>query len=247
MASSTKPPDLRAEKGLLRAGHALVAACDEVGRGAVGGPVSVGMVLVDATVKRPLAGVRDSKLLSPAARIAMVPKIRRWVVGYAVGHATAAEIDEFGIMAALRMAGIRAMLMLPAQPDIVLLDGNYDWLSTPVQPSLFDDLAAAQDAVCPNRRSLKVTTMIKADMKCSSVGAASILAKTERDAMMVDLAMVHPGYGWEVNKGYATAAHMDALRHLGPSTHHRQSWRLPERMPADAAGDSLIPDTGDYL
>ncbi len=215
-------PSLRVEKRLLRSGHTLLAACDEVGRGALGGPVTVGIVLVDASVQRPLPGVRDSKLLTPGARVALVPRIRRWVVGHAVGHATAEEIDEIGIIAALRRAGHRALALLPAHPDVVLLDGNHDWLSQPRQPSLFDDTPFA-DAPPP-----VVRTMIKADLQCSSVAAASVLAKTERDAIMVRLAALHPGYGWDENKGYSTAAHTDALHRLGPCVHHRQSWRLPE-------------------
>jgi ribonuclease HII len=218
---SAAVPSLRVEKRLLRSGHALLCACDEVGRGAVGGPVSVGMVLVDATVRRPLPGVRDSKLLTPDARVALVPRIRRWVVGHAVGHASAVEIDEIGIIAALRLAGHRAMAALPARPDLVLLDGNHNWLSRPVQPGLFDEIGFLPPAPPP------VVTMIKADLQCSSVAAASVLAKTARDAIMVRLAATHPGYGWEENKGYATQAHLDALRRLGPSAHHRQSWRLP--------------------
>ncbi|GAA2728289.1 ribonuclease HII [Cellulomonas aerilata] len=217
----SRVPGLRVEKSLLRAGHTLVGACDEVGRGALGGPVTVGIVLVDASVQRPLAGVRDSKLLTPQARVALVPRIRRWVVGHAVAHATAEEIDEHGIIAALRMAGTRALAALPVRPDVVLLDGNHDWLSRPQQPTLFDGTPLAE--VPPP----VVRTMIKADLQCSSVAAASVLAKTTRDALMAELAVSHPGYGWEVNKGYSTAAHVEALRRLGPSVHHRQSWRLP--------------------
>jgi ribonuclease HII len=238
---STVPPTLRVEKRLLREGHTLVGACDEVGRGALGGPVTVGIVLVDASVQRPLAGVRDSKLLTAQARVALVPRIRRWVVGHAVGHASAMEIDEHGIIAALRMAGTRALAGLPAQPDVVLLDGNHDWLSRPRQPTLFDDTPLAELA------PPVVRTMIKADLRCASVAAASVLAKTERDAIMVRLAGSHPGYAWEVNKGYSTAAHTDALRRLGACVHHRQSWRLPERL--DPEWDGLFaapaaPGTG---
>ena len=214
-------PSLRVEKRLLREGHTLLGACDEVGRGALGGPVTVGMVLVDASVQRPLSGVRDSKLLTPAARVALVPRIRRWVLGHAVGHATAEEIDEHGIIAALRMAGSRALAALPAHPDVVLLDGNHDWLSRPRQPTLFDETPLAD--VEPPR----VRTMIKADLQCSSVAAASVLAKTERDALMVRLAADHPGYGWEENKGYGSPEHVAALRAVGPSRLHRRSWRLP--------------------
>jgi ribonuclease HII len=229
-------PTLRAEKRLLRSGHALVGSCDEVGRGAVGGPVSVGVVLIDATVSRPLQGVRDSKLLAPEARVALVPRIQRWVVAHAVGHASAAEIDELGIIAALRLAGIRALRTLPARPDVVLLDGSHDWLSTPTQASLFDDAVLPAPFVPP------VVTMVKADLFCASVAAASVLAKTERDAMMRELAVVHPGYGWADNKGYATPAHLEALGRLGPCVHHRQSWRLPPL--AAPRGDVLFETAG---
>ncbi|WNB84923.1 ribonuclease HII [Cellulomonas sp. ATA003] len=234
-------PGLRVEKRLLRSGHTLLGACDEVGRGALGGPVTVGMVLVDASVQRPLAGVRDSKLLTPAARVALVPRIRRWVVGHAVGHASAEEVDEHGIIAALRMAGHRALAALPARPDVVLLDGNHDWLSVPRQPTLFEGTPLA-DPEPP-----RVRTMIKADLQCSSVAAASVLAKTERDAIMVRLAGLHPGYGWEENKGYSTAAHLEALRRLGPSVHHRQSWRLPELAGPDCDPLWDVPGAGDAV
>ncbi len=212
-------PSLRVEKRLLRTGYSCIAAIDEVGRGAPGGPVSAGVVLVDATVTRPLAGVRDSKLLTPEARVALVPRIRRWALAGAVGHASAQEVDAHGLTAALRLAGLRALAALPRTPDVVLLDGNHDWLSPPAQFDLFD---AAAHASVP-----AVVTMIKADLHCASVAAASVLAKTARDAIMVELAAEHPAYGWDENKGYSTPAHLEALRLLGPCAHHRRSWRLP--------------------
>lgn len=211
---------LRVEKDLLRSGRQLLCSVDEVGRGALSGPVTVGMVLIDGTVRRPLAGVRDSKLLTPAARESLVPRIRGWVVGSGVGHASAAEIDEVGLIAALRLAGRRAMAALPAAPDAFLLDGSHDWLSTPQQPGLFE--GPPEDAIAP------VTTRVKADLTCASVAAASVLAKTERDGLMVRLAEDFPGYGWEENKGYATPEHLAAIRRLGTCVQHRRSWRLPE-------------------
>lgn len=210
---------LRVEKEMLRSGARLLCSVDEVGRGALSGPVSVGVVLIDASVRRPLAGVRDSKLLTPAARLSLVPRIQRWVVGYAVGHATAAEIDEVGIIAALRRAGRRALALLPEEPDAILLDGNHDWLSMPEQAALFED---------DQRPIARVTTRIKADLTCASVAAASVLAKTDRDALMMGLADEYPHYGWDENKGYATPDHMDAIRRLGSCDQHRRSWRLPE-------------------
>jgi ribonuclease HII len=214
------PVSLRVERQLLREGATLVCGVDEVGRGALCGPVSVGMVLVDISVRRSLPGVRDSKLLTPAARIELVPRIRRWAVGYAVGHASAAEIDEVGIIAALRRAGLRALSSLPARPDAVLLDGSHDWLTSPPQASLLDDLPDDVPSV---------TTKVKADLTCASVAAASVLAKTERDAIMAAMADRHPLYGWSENKGYASPGHVAALQAHGPCEEHRRSWNLPVR------------------
>jgi ribonuclease HII len=210
---------LRVERQLLSGGATLVCGVDEVGRGALGGPVSVGVVVVDATVRRSLPGVRDSKLLTPHARTELIPRIQRWAVAYAVGHASAAEIDDLGIIAALRRAGMRALASLPVEPDAVLLDGKHDWLTPPRQDSLFDE---PMGAVVP-----PVTMRIKADLTCASVAAASVLAKVERDAIMADLGLRHPRYGWAGNKGYASPGHLNALQAHGPCEEHRRSWRLP--------------------
>lgn len=204
---------------MLDSGHRLLAGVDEVGRGALGGPVSVGVAVIDARVTRSLAGVRDSKLLTPAERSALVPRIRRWVVASAVGHASAAEVDEVGVIGALRRAGRRALVACGAEPDVVLLDGHHDWLSSPAQGDLLLD---------EEPWSTPVLTRIKADLTCASVAAASVLAKVERDGLMTRLDAEHPGYGWAGNKGYATPDHLDALRRLGPCAEHRRSWRLPE-------------------
>ncbi|NHN54385.1 ribonuclease HII [Calidifontibacter sp. DB0510] len=201
---------------------------DEVGRGALAGPVSVGVVVIDESSRTAPQGVRDSKLLTPAARVAMVPKLRRWAVAYAVGHASAAEIDQIGIMRALRLAGERALAALPVIPDLVILDGNHDWLTDPARVGLFGLLDAP--ATPP------VRTMIKADMKCSSVAAASVLAKVERDGMLVDRHERFPQYNWAGNKGYSAPDHLAALDQHGPCELHRRSWR---RFVAEApvAGD----------
>lgn len=210
---------LRVERQLLGAGATLVCGVDEVGRGALSGPVTVGMVLVDAAVRRSLPGVRDSKLLTAQARVALVPRIRRWAVASAVGHASAAEIDEVGIIGALRRAGLRALAALPVRPDAILLDGKHDWLTPPPQDSLFDE---------PLDRPVPPVTMrIKADLTCASVAAASVLAKVERDAIMADLGAAHPLYGWSGNKGYGSPDHLAALQDHGPCAEHRRSWRLP--------------------
>lgn len=213
---------LRVERQLL-GGAGVVCGVDEVGRGALGGPVTVGMVVIDVTVARSLAGVRDSKLLTPRARQELVPRIRRWALAHAVGHATAAEVDEVGIIAALRRAGLRAWAQLPVTPDAILLDGSHDWLTPPTQGSLLDEVAEE----VPAATLPAVTTRVKADLTCTTVAAASVLAKVERDAIMGELATVHPGYGWEHNKGYASPDHLEALGSRGPCEEHRRSWRLP--------------------
>jgi ribonuclease HII len=195
-----------------------LAAVDEVGRGSLAGPVSVGVVLVDVAVRTAPTGLRDSKLLTPAARDALVPRLRRWAPAWAVGHASAAEIDAIGILRALRLAGERAFAALPERPQLVLLDGSYDWVTRP-QPTLFDEPE-------PDGSPLRVTTRVKADLTCASVAAASVLAKTTRDAMMVELSSAHPAYGWEVNKGYASPEHRAALLEHGPCVQHRRSWNL---------------------
>ncbi len=222
----SKAPSLRIERELMRQhGARWLAAVDEVGRGALGGPVTVGVVLVSLDTPSAPTGVRDSKLLSPAARERLAPKLRRWAPSWAVAHASADEIDAVGILRALRLAGERAFAALPHRPDHVLLDGSYDWISRPA-PALFDDDGAPSDPdswLAPP----PVTLRVKADMSCSSVAAASVLAKTTRDALMVSLADDHPDYCWEVNKGYASPEHLDALRRVGPCCEHRRSWAIP--------------------
>lgn len=213
-------PSLRVERTLLREGRTWIAAMDEVGRGALAGPVSVGVVLVDASVQTVPQGVRDSKLLAPHVRERLVPRIRRWAPAYAVGHAGPDEVDAVGIMTALRRAGQRALAQLPAVPDLVLLDGNHDWLTDPNGDGLFALIEGAPT-------SPPVRTLIKADLKCSSVAAASVLAKVERDAMMTELHPQFPRYAWADNKGYSAPEHLEALRRHGPTEHHRQTWRLP--------------------
>lgn len=206
---------------MLRSGLTALAGCDEVGRGALSGPATAAMVVVTADSKPAPVGVRDSKLLSAQAREDLAPRIRRWAAAWGVGHASPAEIDEFGIIRALRMAGHRALAALDIAPDTVLLDGNHDYLSHPEQTELFEEPRIIP--VVP-----PIVTMIKADLRCAAVAAASILAKTERDALMLELATQHPQYGWDENKGYASAHHMAALREHGPCDQHRRSWRLPE-------------------
>lgn len=236
-------PTLRVERSLLRSGAVRIACVDEVGRGALAGPVSVGVAILDLSVGSAPKGLRDSKLLTPQARAALLPRLRRWPLAWAVGHAEAAEIDELGIVAALRLAAARALGALPLGADVALLDGNHDWLTPPEHSAaLFPDPRASMAArivdlsVIPGR----VATRVRADLTCAGVAAASVLAKCERDAIMVQRAGEHPEYGWVQNKGYSAPEHADALRRLGPSPQHRRTWHLPGN-PCDRADGSAVP------
>ena len=218
-------PTLDWECELAAQGYHVVAGCDEVGRGSLAGPVSVGVVIIHAATATELPGVKDSKLLRVPVRQALVPAIVDWAAASAVGHAGADEIDSVGLVGALRLAGQRAMAQAAVTliPDFVILDGNQDWLSEPVQGDL-DVFAAlgAQASAAPWR----IQTRIKADLTCLSVAAASVLAKVERDGIMSGLAEQFPAFGWESNMGYGTAAHRAAIVEFGPTDYHRKSWRL---------------------
>ena len=221
--TSQNVPTLHDETALFRSGVRVLGSIDEVGRGALAGPVSCGIVLLDATCDAVPTGLRDSKLLSASVREALVPAIREWVLDAAVGHASAREIDERGLTAALRLAGQRALRQLNHLPDAILLDGSFDWMSPPRQPQLDDIVDECVVEVPP------VTTKVKGDLTCASVAAASVLAKVERDALMARFARDYPEYGWESNKGYGAAAHVRAIRERGRTAQHRKSWNLPDQ------------------
>lgn len=191
-----------------------VAGCDEVGRGAIAGSVAVGMVVVDCRFLVEIFGVKDSKLLSAKKRQKLVPLIQKWAASFGVGEASAYEIDKYGIIQALGLAAKRAYLSLEIYPQIIILDGNYDWLSS----TFF-----AEDF---GHGLPKIFTQVKADMQCLSVAAASVLAKVHRDSVLVQLADEMPNYGWEKNKGYATVAHREAIAKYGSTIWHRKSWNL---------------------
>lgn len=209
-------PRLTLERRLLRE-HAIVIACDEVGRGALAGPVAVGAAVIDAprSRKRIPQGLRDSKLVPEPKRADVAARAASWVSASAVGWASSAEIDEFGIMRALGLASLRALADLRAhgvipEDAIVLLDGNYDYIT----PAGADGLV--------------VRPVIKADRDCASAAAASVIAKVARDALMTGLHAELPAYNWDRNKGYASPDHRDAIREHGISVHHRASWSIAD-------------------
>ncbi|WP_061960448.1 ribonuclease HII [Demequina flava] len=230
------PVSLEFEHDLWSAGARVVAGIDEVGRGALAGPVTVGVCAAAACDSWP-DGLADSKRLTPARRVAMVDALAEhdgtgFGLARTVAHASALEIDQVGIVGALRLAGMRALAQVSAQGirvDAILLDGKHDWL-TPPQADLFASVepeATAASALFPDVPVPPVTMVIKGDDRCASIAAASIGAKVERDAIMVAAHEQHPQYGWDGNKGYGAAGHLDAIRRLGPSDLHRRSWSLP--------------------
>jgi len=186
-----------------------VAGMDEVGRGALAGPVCVGVAVATEEMGQVPKHLADSKLISASRRMALVAPIKEWVVDWAVGAASPVEIDRLGLTSALRLAGQRALAQV-CDVGGVLLDGKHDWLSS---GDLFD--AGVK---------VPVVTQVKADEKCSIVAAASVIAKVHRDRLMETLS--DPGYHWASNKGYGSAEHKRALREIGISDQHRKSWKL---------------------
>jgi ribonuclease HII len=196
-------PDLRFETGLWAGGLAHIAGLDEAGRGAWAGPVAAGAVMLPASaeIASILSGVRDSKEMLPAQRSAWAEIIRAHALACAVGFAENTEIDRLGIVPATRLAMARALEGLGLPADHLLIDA----LRLPAIP-------------------LPQTPLIKGDARSLSIAAASVLAKTARDALMLELDASYPGYGFARHKGYGTSAHSDALRRLGPCPAHRFSF-----------------------
>ena len=195
-------PDLALERRQWDAGRRAVAGLDEAGRGCLAGPVVAAAVILPAGANLP--GLDDSKKLSPSARAALVPQIHAQSLAVGVGACSPAEVDALNVLWAAMEAMRRAALDLALPPDVLLVDGNRE----------------IPDAPCPQ------VTVVKGDAKSLSIAAASVIAKTTRDAVMVDLDRAFPAYGWAGHKGYPTAAHYAALAEHGPSVHHRRSFRL---------------------
>ncbi len=189
------------ETALAARGFARVAGVDEVGRGPLCGPVTAAAVILDPACLP--AGLNDSKKLSAARRTALAEEIRATAPGWAVAHASVAEIDRLNILRASQLAMLRALAALDPPPGFALVDGNRLPAGLP----------------CP------AEAVVKGDGRAASIAAASILAKVVRDGIMVDLAQQHPGYGWDRNAGYPTKDHLQALRNLGVTPHHRRSFR----------------------
>ncbi len=173
---------------------------DEAGRGPLAGPVSAAAVILD--VDRPIAGLADSKVLSSAERTRLALIIRRDAAAFAIAYASVDEIDQINILQATMLAMRRAVMALSLAPRKVLVDGNR----------------------CPDV-PYPVRAIVKGDAVVPAISAASILAKTARDAIMHSLAADYPAYGFDQHKGYGTKAHLDALQRHGPCAAHRRSFR----------------------
>lgn len=193
-------PDYSLEAAAMARGARSVAGVDEVGRGPLAGPVTAAAVVLDP--QGIPEGLNDSKRLTARRREALAG----WVMAncdWSVAHVEVAEIDRLNIYHAAHLAMSRAVAGLRRPPCHVLVDGNR----------------------VPRGIACRSEAVVKGDARCLSIAAASIVAKVLRDRIMEALAQQHPGYGWEVNAGYPTAAHRRALLDLGVTPHHRRSFR----------------------
>lgn len=200
-------PDFSFEIALLEQGIAYIAGVDEVGRGALAGPVAAAAVVLPITpdTQAKLSGVNDSKKLTSGQRASWAVCIKEIALAWEVGLATSAEIDALGIVPATQLAMKRAIDRLRVRPGYVLVD--------------YIDLP---QIVIPQG------SLVKGDERSLSIASASIVAKVARDAILTDLDIQFPGYGFAQNKGYGTQAHRNALRNLGLSPVHRRCFHVKE-------------------
>jgi ribonuclease HII len=215
-------PTLDFENNLFSRGAKLIAGMDEVGRGCLAGPVSVGVAVINIDCVNPPENLADSKLLTHEQREELLPLVKTWVKEFAVGHASNDEIDEIGLTRALRRAGRRALAQLDTKPDHLILDGKHNWL---IPEKETQDMFEQEFDDGPLSVNLKIIAQVKADLTCASVAAASIVAKTTRDQMMSELSKEFPNYFWAENKGYAAPEHLEAIKSFGATKYHRVSWK----------------------
>lgn len=187
------------EDGFYAEGVQMICGVDEAGRGPLAGPVCAAAVILPPHTNIP--GLDDSKKLSDKRRRELFPVIQEQAIAYGIAIATEQEIDEINILQATYLAMERALAQLNVKPDLALIDGN-----------------RAKDFGLP------VKTVVKGDSLSANIAAASVLAKVTRDDMMIAQAEQFPGYGFEIHKGYGTKSHYEALRKLGASPIHRQTF-----------------------
>lgn len=182
-----------------------VAGVDEVGRGPLAGPVVAAAVILDPA--RPVAGVGDSKTLTEARREALADDVRKCALAWSIAWADAAEIDRVNILEATHLAMRRAILGLRIRPAFIEVDGNR------LPDLVFDG------------EQIDATAVVGGDATVPAIGAASIIAKVFRDALMRRMDRVYPDYGFARHKGYGTELHMQSIERLGPCPLHRRSFR----------------------
>ncbi len=212
---------LEFERPLVQRGEVVVGV-DEVGRGALAGPITVGALVVTHDAPPP-PGLNDSKLLTPLQRENLANPLKAWATDWSLGSASAHEIDSWGLRLALAVAATRALDGLTVRPTYALLDGSFNLLASPL------DIGFGVEPPPPLTYSrLPFLTLIKGDRRSAAIAGAAVLAKVSRDQWMRDLGEHFPQFQWGANKGYGAAAHLEALRRLGPTGEHRKSWKLPE-------------------
>jgi ribonuclease HII len=167
----------------------------------------------------PPKGLRDSKLVPEEEREALFPRVARWCVEWSVGHAGPDECDQWGMTVALRLAAQRALAELTCTPDIILMDGAFDYVSEP-----------SEGGACVVENT-EVRTLVRGDLTCTSIAAASIVAKVTRDRMMRDLSESFPPFDFDRNKGYPSPTHQTALAGCGLTSIHRRSWAFVDYLP----------------
>ncbi len=216
---SAAPNLLAYERPLIRRGE-VVVGIDEVGRGALAGPLTVGAVVLTHATRAP-KGLSDSKLLTSREREALIGPLESWATDWSLGSVSSNEIDRWGLRLALAVAATRAIDGLSVTPTHALLDGPFNLLDAPLR--LEDQW---NDAPELRYATLSHTTLIKGDQLSATIAAASVLAKVHRDRAMVELSDEFPPYGWAENKGYGVPHHRRALFELGPCCYHRVTWNL---------------------
>lgn len=201
------------EKSIYGLGYHHIAGLDEVGRGPLAGPVVAAAVILPQGFSHP--GIKDSKVLTARQREAAAAVIRKNAMSWAIGVAEVEEIDRLNILNASLLAMVKACRALQLAPDYLLVDGRYT-----VPWELLCAGTQRENPSVPQQRSI-----VKGDRRCVAIAAASILAKVARDELMRKLDKDYPEYGFATHKGYGSAAHLEALRRLGPSPAHRRSFK----------------------
>lgn len=213
---------LSCERPLLERGE-VVVGIDEVGRGALAGPLTVGAVVLTG-LDSPPVGLNDSKLLSATSRGDLEGPLTAWAADWSLGSVSAQEIDEWGLRLALAVAATRALQGLRLAPSHALIDGSFNLLRSPMDVGF-----GASEPPSLDYSRLACTTIIKGDRASASIAAAAVLAKVQRDRWMVAMHEQYPRYRWSANKGYGAPEHLQAIRDFGTTSQHRRTWKLPER------------------